>query len=307
MVLPWLGGRNIRFGTRTWTLEGNQPAEHGWFTFRLAGRKIYVQGASEPTPEVLRYTLKGYLVGDWIVPDDARVEPDPAKLTSYAQRVHLVEGGLDRFVRIQAARLFEGGPLIFVGQEMPWGPEEEVLQAFLRRLPNVDHIKNVTPALDAAFRMENWQRSDTERRRAEIERLRREEEERQRREERQRELLQQLGTGEGRRAMAAVDFAEAARAALRIGGAEYIDHRAGYNRREMILRFRFLRRHFECVCDPQTLRIVDAGICLQDHATGERGDNRLTVESLPGVIAQAHQEGKLVVFRHVGGYDDEDD
>ena len=63
------------------------------------------------------------------------------------------------------------------------------------------------------------------------------------------------------------------------------------------MRFRFRRQRFECVCD-EALRIVDSGICLVDHATGERGDTRFTLESLPAVIGQAMDEGRLVRFRH---------
>ena len=47
-----------------------------------------------------------------------------------------------------------------------------------------------------------------------------------------------------------------------------------------------------------TLRIVDAGICLEDHATGEKGDTYFTLESPPGVVRQAIREGQLVVWRH---------
>jgi hypothetical protein len=98
--------------------------------------------------------------------------------------------------------------------------------------------------------------------------------------------------------MALEDFGEAARAALAVGGATYLDHRPAY-RGEMAVRFRFIGRRFECTCDQRTLRIIDSGICLQDHDTGDRGDHLLTLESLPGTIMQADREGKLVVFRHV--------
>jgi hypothetical protein len=67
----------------------------------------------------------------------------------------------------------------------------------------------------------------------------------------------------------------------------------------MVVRFRLLGRRFECTCDERTLRILDAGICLVDHATGERGDTRFTLESLPAVILEADRDDKLVVFRHV--------
>lgn len=314
IVAPWVGGRTLQLGPRTWAIDPPLPREHGWYTFKVGGggRKVKMEpGTVEAAPGVFREHLRGYLVGDWLVPDDARVDPDPTKLADYAKHVLLVEPGLERFVRIQAGRLHEGGPLIFEGQEMPLGPEEEVLQAFYDQKESVAHVKGVMPALDAAFRMEAWRRAEAVARRAEIERLRKEEEARLALEERRAAILKQLGDGAGRRAMAAVDFAEAARAALAVSGAEYLDHRVSPRKGEMVVRFRFLRRQFECTCEATTLRIIDSGICLIDHATNVKGDNRFTLESLPGVIAQADRERRLVVFRHVGDdrnhHDDRDD
>jgi hypothetical protein len=34
-----------------------------------------------------------------------------------------------------------------------------------------------------------------------------------------------------------------------------------------------------------------------DHRTGEKGDTKFTLESLPGVVREAEREGVLVVFR----------
>jgi hypothetical protein len=100
-----------------------------------------------------------------------------------------------------------------------------------------------------------------------------------------------------RRELARRDFEAAARAALAVTGAELLEERPGFQRGEHVVRFRFRRQRFECVCD-EALRIVDSGICLVDHATGERGDTRFTLESLPAVIGQAMDEGRLVRFRH---------
>ena len=124
-------------------------------------------------------------------------------------------------------------------------------------------------------------------------------------EERRRQIVETLGDAAGRREVAVVDFAEAARAALAVGGAEYLDSRAAHGRNEMVVRFRLNRRRFECTCDRRTLRIVDAGICLTAHydddsfEEGTRGDGFFTLESLPSVIMEAERGGKLVVFRHV--------
>ena len=298
LVSPWLGGRELRSGARTWTIEHRLPREIGWYTFKLNGRKATLDKASDPSTENLKFEVKGYLVGDRIVPDAVHVDPDPTKIIGFSEPVSLLDPGLDRFVRIVAGRLYEDGPLFFKNQDFPLGPEGDVLQAFFDRAPSVETIPNVLPALDAAFRMESWTRTETERRRAELERERLAEEARREAEERRETMARQLGTGEGRRAMAQVDFAQAARAALAVGGAEYLDHKPGYRPGEMVVTFRLDRRQYICTCDRTTLRIIDAGICLVDHRTGEKGDTRFTLESLPAVILAAARDRVLVVLRH---------
>jgi hypothetical protein len=304
IVSPWVGGRTLRQGDRTWKIEGDLPPEHGWYSFKITGRTAKLDVPSDPSSDPLNFKVRGYLVGDRLVPDDAQVTFRPTDIVRVSEQIHLVEPGLDLFVRVVAGRMFDGGPLVFELQDMPLGPEDDVLRMFLDDESTVDSIKGVPPALDAAFRMERWRRVEAERRRQEIERVRREEEERQQREERRTRLIQQLGDAAGRRAMAVVDFGAAARAALAVGGAAYVDHRPAFRNGEVVVRFRLNRRRFECTCDQRTLRIIDAGICLTAHyddeefAGGTKGDTLFTLESLPAVILQAEREGKLVVFRH---------
>lgn len=298
-VFAWVGGRSLRSGSRTWTLEGRLPLEYGWYEFTLDRRSSRLKGPALPKVEDLQNPIAGYLVGDRLIPDNVRVDPDPKEIIHFSETVHLIEPGLDRFVRIKAGRLFENGPLVFMNQEMPLGPEGDVLQAFYDDAESVDAIRGVTPSLDAAFRMDRWQRIEAEKQRLEAERVRREEEEARAREERRQHLVRQLGDGAGRRAMAAVDFEAAARAALAVGGATLLDVQPAYHRNERVVRFRFQNRRFECVCEAATLRIIDAGICLTDHDSGEKGDTYFTLESLPSVIREAIDGGVLVVFRHV--------
>lgn len=305
MVLPWVGGKSLRLGPRAWTIKSGLPPEHGWYEFTMNGRTARWTGAPEPQPVpegILKYVVRGYLVGDRLVRDETRVDPDPKKIAEISEPVRFIEPGLDRFVRITAGRICEDGPLLYDGLDMPSGVEESVLTAFLDEKSSVDDIPGVTPALDAAFRMEVWQRAEAKRRREELEKRLREEAERRAIEERRKKLVEELGDAQGRREMAAIDFEQAARAALAVGGATFLDSRA-VNRRgqnqEMVVKFRFLNRRFECTCDARTLRIIDSGICLIDHDTGEKGDTRFTLESLPSVIKEAHDDGKLVVFRHV--------
>lgn len=306
LVAPWTGGRSLQGAdARTWFITGPEPDELGWYRFNLQGRNARVVGPVPAEPGVLAFTVKGYLVGDRVVLDGARVAPDPRDIIRNSEPVYFVEDGLDRFVRITAGRVHAAGPLIYKGPDMPLGPEEDVLDAYLSRKATLESIPSVTPALDAAFRMESHQRAEVERRRAEAEKKRYEEQARRRTEQRRREIVEQLGDGASRRAMARCDFEEAARAALAVGGAELLDVRRSRQHGERIVRFRLDGRRFECTCHEQTLGILDAGICLTSHddasefAFGTRGDTWFTLESLPSVIRQARAEGKLVVFRHL--------
>ena len=297
VTLPWLGGRTLYSAAQRWSIQGRLPKEYGWHTFRVVNREAHAEGPAEARPDLLQHTVRGYLVGDRLVADDIHVDPDPKHIAEFSEKVFLLDDGMDRFARVRAGRINREGPLVYQGLEMPLGQEDQVLEAFLDQTTSLALIKSVSPALDAAFRMESWQRAEAERRRAELERLRREEEEKRQREERRKELVKKLGDGEGRREMALHDFDAAARAALAVGGAVFLDaKRLRHN--EWAVRYRLDRQKFECVCD-ERLRIIDAGICLTDHDTNERGDTFFTLESLPGVVQQAQRERKLVIFRHV--------
>jgi len=302
LVAPWLGGRSLCTFDRKWAIKGRLPHEHGWYRFETVGRKASIREAVElweaPTDE-LRGVIRGYLVGDRLVPDNIRVG-DPAKLAHTFERVHLLEQGIDRFERVSAGRFYGGGPLVYQEQGMPSEADEAVLQAFLDRTDSVDDIASVAPALEAAFRYETQLRAETEERR-------RLEQERREREERQRRIREQLGDGAGRRQVAQEDFGEAAKAALAAAGCEYLDHRAARGRQdEMVVRYQLDNQRLECTCHVHTLRIIDSGICLTAHYDdpdfddGTEGDTWLTLESLPGVVRQAIRENRLVVHRHVG-------
>jgi len=298
IVAPWVGGRSLQTFDRAWQIEGRLPREFGWYNFKLAARKATCLGPTEASTDALQGVQRGYLVGDRFIPEGAaRVEPKLSKLVEQFDRVHLVEAGLDRFVRLSTGRFCENGPLIYRRQEFPAGPEEAVLQAFLDETKTVDKVPGVAPALDLAFKVESWLRT-------EVERIRREEQERREKEERRQKLIEQMGTGAGRRALAQENFGEGAKAALAVGGAVYLDHRAAPRRGEMVVRFRLDGQRFEVVCNSQTLQILDAGICLTAHyddpdfAGGTKGDTFFTLESISGVLREAQRRNHLVVFRH---------
>lgn len=307
-VLPWLGGRQVHTTDRTWTIKGRTPQEFGWYTFDTSnGRKAILKGEAELDPEYAEglKVVRGLLVGDRIILDNARVDPDPAKLVDQTESVFCVERGLDRFTRCTAVRDREGR-LIYMQMEFPEGSEAEVLEAYQDRKDSVDDIPGVTPPLDLAFRWISYQRAAAEARAAEEARLRAIEEAKLAEQERVRRLMKQTGTAAGRRALALQDFNAAAKAALALGGAEFLDAHDGYHQKEKVVQYRFRHRRLECVCHAETLRIIEAGVCLDNHMGEEdsKSDTLFTLETLPTVIAEVMDMGRLHVWRHVRGDED---
>jgi len=308
-VLPWYGCPRVHSAQRTWTISGSQPREHGWYLFNTPGVRNTTLSSDIPVDIDVAWgagqtNLVGYLVGDRFIADQARVDPDPAKLIDQTVPVFCVERGLARFARATVVRDREGRH-VYLTQEFPSGQEDEVLKAYQDRLADLAHVQGVTPALDLAFRWITYQRILADERQKELERLRAEEEKRQAAEQRVQQAMRDAGTAVGRRVLAARDFQTAAREALRVSGAELLDVRDSYRRGEVIVQYRFQQRRLECVVDRATLRIVDSGICLTDH-DGTKGDTWFNLESLPGVVGEALRLGKLVVYRHVDGDAEED-
>lgn len=308
-TLPWLGGHEVADARRRFRLRGGLPVEHGWHRFSVEGRRARWEAEDQAPLDFERRLpkVRGYLVGDRLIRDEFAGPPDPHRVFEGSERVHLVERGLPRFARVLAARGADG--LLFVREEFPVGPEGLVEDAWDDGAEGVEGIPEVPPALVMAFAWMRWQELLTEerRQRLEAERQRREreaeerrlwqalqEEERARREAARAELRQAVG----RRRDAETRFDEAARAALHLSGAELLSFRDAPSRGEVVVRFRFRAQRFECVVRKQDLRIVDSGICLEDHATGERGDTRFTLESLPSVIGEAIDTGRLHRWRY---------
>lgn len=303
--MPWCGGRQIAWGHRVWTIKGRLPPEYGWYKFSVDGSREVTLADKTPTgpspdfeTERGHKIIHGYMVGDRLIPDNAHVNTDPEHLIDQTTPVFLVEPGLDRFTRAVVVCTKMGA--FYCRQEFPQGQEDDVTAAYQDRKDSIADIRGVTPALELAFRWLSLQRKLAEVREAEIRRLREVEERKRLAEERHAEAIKSIGTGAGRRALATHDFPAAARAALAVSGAELLDARPSHTKNEWIVQYRIHARRLECVCD-NTMRIVDAGICLQDHVTGIKGDTFYTLESLPGVVLSAIRLGKLVVWRHVAG------
>jgi len=318
VTVPWIGGRALSAGGRRYRIRGRLPREHGWHTFEVGGGKN-ARWTEEGDPDWdydKRPAYLGYLVGNRVILDGAQVSPDPERIAEQTRELHLIPPGLARFTRVRVCE-DESGNLIFVRQEFPRGPEPMVSAAFLDKEEGVTHIRDVTPALDLAFRFESWAREEVERLRQEAEERRQAEEaarlaelERQERErvlaEERERLRQMVGTADGRRALAQVDFGAAATAALRVTDSELLDWRDSGRAGEAVVQFRFRNRRWEVLVDKASLRIIDSGICLTDHATGVNYDQHFTLETIPTVFAEAMDTGRLVVYRRVDDHDYDD-
>ena len=310
VVAPWFGGRHLHLGPRVWVIAGKLPEEHGWYEWAIRSRVATLVRAADPRPELLSSVETGFLVGDRFVSDDAKATATGDKrielfaLTELYPSVALLPA-LERFTRISVGLSAYAVPFVFRSEEFPLGPEDEVRSAFLDGKTSVAAIKGVPPALDAAFRFELWCRAEIARRRQELAVRETARQLAEQEAERRGLIARRLGDGQGRREMAKLDFATAARAALAVGSAEYLDSRPSHRRGEHVVTYRIpaLNRRFECVCDSR-LSIIDSGVCLTQHgagadfAHGTKGDTWLTLESLPSVLCQAHREGKLVIYRH---------
>lgn len=302
---PWLGGRELHWAGRHWRIRGHYPHLHGWYTFASSGdRHVQLQGRGEAEPDLEATTglrcHSGYLVEDRLVPDTARVVPDPAALLAQTRRVRLVPRGLERFARARCG-WHPGWPpeqVLFLQPLFPLGPEPAVQAAYEDRLDSLNHVAGVAPALDLAFRWQSLQRAREEAWRAEQARLQALEEARLEQEARHLEALRQAGTALGRRALAVTDFNAAARHALAISGARFLDARE-VARGEMEVRYELEGERFGCIVNRRTLQVIQAGICLTDEYTGERGDTRFTLESLPPVVLMVMRSHRLVRRIHV--------
>lgn len=299
-VLPWLGGRKISDRERTWKILGALPDEYGWYKFDVSGNrntKVIEAADLDPEFENRHPNHRGYLVGNRLIADNARVELDPKRLIEQTRPVFLVEPGLEQFSRVVVCRTRHGN-LVYMRQEFPQGPEFEVMEAYQDRLDSVDHIAGVTPPLELAFRWVSYQRQLAEHRAQERERRRLQMEAKRVHEQKVRKAIRDMTNGQNLRDLAQQDFNLAAQMALRITGAEFLDARDSTRRGEKVVKYRFKHQRLECVVDAKTLQVIDAGVCLEDHQTGERGDTYFTLESLPAVIDQAMEENRLVVWRH---------
>jgi hypothetical protein len=91
--------------------------------------------------------------------------------------------------------------------------------------------------------------------------------------------------------------AERADVALAAAGARLISARQIAHGNQLEVRFEFGGERFVSLVHALSLQVIDAGICLVDHVDGHRGDDELTLDSLPAALREAMDLGVLVITR----------
>lgn len=261
LILPYFEGVSVCDDRRTYRLR--EPIAPGWYEFSKSGR--YLEAISATESRLAEWNLKrltGYVVDCRLITNELQ------------QRVYGLpeDEDLPRYTPVACRRWFDGN-LLYEGMEFEGEAETLVREAYEEERA-ITEIKGVTPALAHAFVIESTARAlarEAERRRlAELAA-----------EKRRDEIRRWQETIEGRISLA-----------LSHTGAQLIDwRRSGEGR--AIVRYGLNRQRFECVIDTHTLRIVDAGICL------DGADTELNLSSLPSAVQEAISCGQLHVFRHV--------
>ncbi len=316
VVAPWLGGGHVFVRDRRLRVDEPRPDSQGFFRFEVRGRNARVLEAADPEGLDDCPKARGHIVHDWLVHPDG------------VERLRLMSEEEPAALSVARARRWWSGDYLFESLDFDGDAEEEARLRLEKREPLRD-VKGVPATLRTAFGLafaidvarehtiplsireaapyavEVAERGlDAATPLAErIERDRREAEERalqeaiQRQDRaRVRELLadaEARGPARGRRHGRAPTLENAAaRAFEALDGA---DARMLGSRRlsdgTMEVRFELLGERFISVVDAITLHVYDSGICLAG------ADEMVTLDSLPGVIREAIDTGRLVITR----------
>lgn len=306
VVLAYFGGTRVRTKDREVRCEEGEP---GWLEFEIEGRVAKRVGPAEPSFAGLP-KVRGVLALEWLFRSGEAPE-----------RVMLVPPDEPPMFASCTCHRWHDGTLVFGELDFEGEVEGTAREAFAERMP-VDWVKGAPAAMRAAFAWAVVARAAREKkipcsvreawpRFAEIA---------EHGEDAARALLDELDElRHGKRVMvggvnvrvrqlaehaaraaenATLENAtERAEAALHAAGAVAHGIRRIDAGRSLEVHFMFGGERFVTVCDALTLHVLDAGICLVDHAEGHRGDDDLTLDSLPSAIKEAMDRGVLVITR----------
>lgn len=320
-VLPYLGGAFLHASDRRLRLT-TEPAAPGWYTFRIKGRDATPVGPAESEALEQRPAVRGHLVGERLVRDGA-----------VAEHVHFLPAEEPPRLSPIKARRWHSGELLFESLEFESEAEEavrraleedtalaqvkavpatlraafsySVMEAVSRRLgipaaaaelrPHVAQVAELgRPEAERVLRALAAERVQAQREMMELNRRRQFVELAQRAVEAQQQQRaaapderQFRGRGRQDEALARAELA------LDAAGARMRSARAlGNGNLEVI--FTFMDERFISVVNMRTLQVIDSGICLGHPPR----DDLVTLESLPSVIKEAIDTGRLVILRH---------
>ena len=306
VVLPYFGGPRVRLKDREVALI-KQPEKAGWYRFEVEGRTARLLDVAEGDLTELP-AVRGYVAFEQLF------------TSGRPERIALMPEDEPPTFAACTCRRWWSDELAFDVLELEGEIEDEVRRVFGER-GTLERVRGVPAPLRAAFAWATVRRAATEKkvpcspsevwpRSAEIadggpataeallEQL-----------EQARHGRRIVIGGHSLRVRTLVARAHAAAAgatldnaeervlaALDAAGARYMGMRrlAG---QQLEVRFDFQRQSFITLIHGLSLQVIDAGICLVDHEDGHRGDEELTLESLPAAIREAMDLGVLVITR----------
>jgi hypothetical protein len=302
-TLPCFGGAIVDAPDRTLRLDA--PLDPGWWRFEIRGRKAKAIERTDPDPALLEPlpSVRGHLFGERLFVSGSRAEP-----------VFFLPPDQPARFSVIRARRWSGAQLLFDAVDFDTDAEEAARRA-LEDGRSLGNERGIPATLRAAFgfavasevarrmqvpitaaeiapRIADIAERDDGRAIAEAElaRIARERELHQRR---LRERQNIAAAAERARDVVArdEDAEQRAEQALSAARARFLDARR-LDGGLLEVTYRFMGERFITIVERATLRVVDAGICLAGY------DDRVTLESLPGVIREAIEQGHLVIARY---------
>ena len=295
--VPWYGQTKVELATgELLKLKGAYGKPYGWISASV-GRTLeakFTGYLTEEQKENAKRLYKGsvvYICGNrYIIPVRKKTDTIRDILSLPYMSICLIpEGDSQETITKARVAMVDSKTALYLDREHYSQADDAVLERLAEGSSDISDIKHVTPDLEIAFKFAQAIDADRRRLRLEAEIAAEAARVAQERAEQRERLVQSVASSTGRRQLASVDFAEAARATLRQVRCEVLSARV-----DGTIRWRLNEdsQQFWCRVDPLTLRVVDAGICLAG------ADAQLTLEALPSVVREAIEEDLLVVTWH---------
>jgi hypothetical protein len=313
VTLAYLGGAHVFGHDRRMRVEGERPAV-GYHRFEVSGRNARSLETTDAPDLGDLPKARGHLVAGWLVSSSS------SGGTITLDRVALLPEDEPAPLAIARARRWHSGDLLFESLDFDGEPEEQARIRLEQRASLAD-LKGVAATLRTAYgialalavgrllgtpiavreaashamQLADGGEPSARELFARIERERAIEQERAwtRALVAGRPLARVRGPrGGSRTVVPTLDNAtDRAEAALDAADARILAARRLASGSQLEVAFQFMGERFLSVVDALSLQVIDSGVCL----SGE--DQLVTLESLPGVIREAIETGRLVITR----------